>query len=911
METRPGLMEAFRRKALLPILLLLGMLPSLKAQPVYPYGYPAQDGSAELLEDLRRLRVFGSALYLAAHPDDENTRMIAWLDGERKLRTHYLSLTRGDGGQNLIGPEIRDLLGVLRTQELCMARGVDGGEQWFSRANDFGYSKHPEETLAIWEEDAVLADAVWTIRRTRPDIIVNRFDHRSPGRTHGHHTASAMLALEAFALAGNPEAFPEQLAHVQPWQPSRIFFNTSWWFYGSREAFEAADKSNMVSVDVGAYNAARGLSYTEIAARSRSKHRCQGFGSTGTRGEEIEYLEFLDGTPLPAGADGPLDGLTLDWSRIRGGASVGDALARAEAAFDPDHPEKAVPALLEALDGMNRLIGEGGPSTAAPPSGPSPGTPAVDLDPAQDPRIRAYRDDCADLIRRCLGLWVEAVAERPLGVPGDSLRLDLELVQRRPMPEANQGVELKGLQVLNPDGKTLRQAAPSDGALPKTLRPQEDLEHALSLRLPETASYSSPYWLLEEGSLGTFRVDDQQLRGMPESPPALRVRVDLGLGGHHMALELPVVYKYNDRVQGEVYRPFVLVPPASMQLDRSVQLVVGDDPLRIPVRVRAHRDGTSGRLVGRLPEGAPFRLEGEEAFALDSRNAETVLHLTVVPKAGAGSGTVDLELFLEVDGQRYPYAMHTVTYEHIPEQTVLEPARMRLTRLDLNVEAQQIGYIMGAGDAVPEALEAIGCSVQLLDDAFLDAADLPQRLAAFDAVVAGVRAYNTRKRLPFAQQALMEYVAGGGTYVVQYNTNRGLETEDLAPYPLQLSRDRVTVEEAPVQMLAPEHPALSEPNRISAEDFEGWVQERGLYFPDQWDEAFTPLLRSSDPAFGEADAQGQSRFSAEPLDGGLLVARYGEGWYVYTGYSFFRELPAGVPGAFRLFANLISLGAAD
>jgi LmbE family N-acetylglucosaminyl deacetylase len=889
-------------------LLALLSFAALSAQPVYPYAYPKQDGAAELLEDLRRLRVFGTALYVAAHPDDENTRLIAWLDGARKVRTHYLSLTRGDGGQNLIGPEIRDLLGVLRTQELCMARGVDGGEQWFSRANDFGYSKHPEETMGIWDKESVLADVVWAIRRTRPDIIVNRFDHRSPGRTHGHHTASAMLALEAFELAGDPEAFPEQLAYVRPWQASRIFFNTSWWFYGSREAFAEADKSNMVAVDVGAYNSARGLSYTEIAARSRSQHKCQGFGSTGTRGEQMEYLEFLDGSPLPEEAGDPFADLPLDWSRIRGGSSVADALARAEAAFDPDQPERAVPALLEALAGMNRLLGEGPASAKQDGAAVSKAHALPVLKPNQDPRIRGHRDDCADLIRRCLGLWVEAVAERPMAVPGDALQVQLEVVQRRPLPKPVQGISLESLQILDARGQALALEGKSQLQLGLMTMPQKRIERNMAMTLPVDAAYSSPYWLLEEGSLGTFRVDRQDLRGLPETPPALRLRLDMELRGEALSVEVPVIYKQNDRVQGEVYQPFVLVPPASLQLDRSVQLLLGEASVALPVRVRAHRDGVQGRLFGRLPDGAPLRLEGDAAFSLESMDDETVLSLRVTPEEASGSGTFDLELFLELDGKVYPFALSTVAYDHIPEQTVLYPAQVRLARLDLEVSAKQIGYIMGAGDAVPEALEAIGCTVQILDDAFLNAPDLLQRLKRFDAVVAGVRAYNTRDRLPHAQQALMDYVAQGGTYLVQYNTNRGLENTELAPYPLRLSRDRVTVEEAPVEMLAPDHPALRRPNRIAEADFDGWVQERGLYFPDEWDEAYTPLLRSSDPAFGEADAQGSSRFSTEPLDGGLLVAQHGEGWYVYTGYSFFRELPAGVPGAFRLFANLISLG---
>jgi LmbE family N-acetylglucosaminyl deacetylase len=848
------------------ILLTAGLLAAaaaLSAQPVYPYGHPTQDGSAQLREDLRALRVLGSVLYVAAHPDDENTRLIAWLAGEKRVRTTYLSLTRGDGGQNLIGPEIRDLLGVLRTQELLMARGVDGGEQLFSRANDFGYSKHPDETFAIWDRDAVLADAVWAIRRTRPDVIINRFDHRSPGRTHGHHTASAILALEAYALAGDPQAYPEQLAFVDPWRPQRIFFNTSWWFYGSREAFEEADKGSMVSVDAGAYHEARGLSYTEIAARSRSQHKCQGFGSTGTRGEEREYLEFLEGVPLPEGAEDPFAGLSLGWDRLRGGASVDEALARAEAAFDPDRPEACVPALLDAVEAMRRFAG----------------------DPRVDHRIAKGED----LARRCLGLWFEARAERPLAVPGDSLAVEVELTLRRPA-----GLEVEALWLDGPGGVRLAGGGPSaEGPL------AEGVPRTLTLRtlLPADLAWSTAYWLQQPGDLGTFRVDEPRLRGLPVSPAPLRAGLTLGLGERRWTLRAPVVHTRNDRVAGEVYRPFELVPPATMQLDRSVHLFADEAPRAVNVRVRAHRPNVSGRVLVELPGDAPWTVSGEARFALEAIDDEAVVTLFLQPRPGTGSATAEAAFRLAIDGrdEALPFALASVAYDHIPEQTVLMPATARLARLDLRVRAKRIGYVTGAGDDVPAALEAIGCTVTELDDAFLDAPDLAARLDAFDAVVVGVRAFNTRERLAHAHPAILDWVAGGGTCVVQYNTNRGLVTEELGPYPLTLSRDRVTVEEAPVTLLEPEHPALTTPNRITVADFNGWVQERGLYFPDAWDSAYSAPLASADPG-------------SDPLPGGLLVARHGEGWYVYTGYSFFRELPAGVPGAFRLFANLISLG---
>ncbi len=852
----------------------------IQAQPVYPYNHPQQAGAADLREQLERLRVLGSALFVAAHPDDENTRLIAWLAGERKVTTTYLSLTRGDGGQNLIGPEMSELLGVLRTQELLRARGVDRGEQMFTRANDFGYSKHPDETLAIWDRDEVLGDLVWSIRKTRPDIIVNRFNHRTPGTTHGHHTASAVLALEAFTLAADPKAYPEQLTEVEPWQASRIFFNTSWWFYGSQEAFQKADKSGLIAVDPGTYNPLRGLSYTEVAARSRSMHRCQGFGSTGSRGSDLDYLEFLDGVPMPmpmpvpgqvlgaasAGGDlpasqtvpqgDPFAGLDISWLRLNGGSAVNEALRRASEAFRPEKPEAAVPALLEAWKLMQPL--------------------------ESDPRVAKKRSETAELIRQCLGLWAEAVANEPLASPGDSVRIQLEVVQR-----SAAAFSLESIQLMDASARALEQVE----KLPQPLAANVGWKTSMVLKLPDDLAFSTAYWLQEPGTLGLFQVTDQTLRGQSESPRPLTVTAVIKVAGTLLPLRFPVVYKENDPERGEVYQAFELVPPAVIAAERPVFLFSGNGPESVRVSVRANRDQVGGRVIVRWPEG--WSASGDPSFQLAKKGQEKVLEFQVVPPPG--NQTADLFLALEIDGKRYPFSQETVAYEHIPTQTLLRPAMTRLAKLDLAIESRNIGYIMGAGDEIPAALRDIGCTVTLLEDADLRPEGLAERLGRFDAVVAGVRAYNTRDALLGAQEGLMQFVENGGTYLVQYNINRGLVSENLGPYPIALGRGRVTEEEAAVQLLAADHPALSSPNSLSSSDFQGWVQERGLYFAETWDASYTPLLAAQD---GGEDL----------LSGGLLVAPYGKGWYVYTGYSFFRQLPNGVPGAFRLFANLLSLG---
>ncbi len=810
---------------------------------------PSAWSAVDIHQAIEELNFLGSALYVAAHPDDENTQLIAYLANEVNARTAYLSLTRGDGGQNLIGPEIRELLGVIRTEELLAARRIDGGNQFFTRANDFGYSKHPDETLAIWDKKEVLADVVWAIRKWRPDVIVNRFDHESAGETHGHHTSSALLSYEAFDLAGDPSVYPEQLDWVEPWQPKRLFHNTSWWRYGSREAFEEVDKSDMIWVDVGVYYPDRGLSNSEISARSRSMHKSQGFGVGLSRGTEKEYLQLLKG-------DMPVDndlfaGINTTWSRVEGGKPIGDLLARVEENFDYSNPSASLPDLLRAREMISAL---------------------------PDSFWKQVKGNAIEeVIQACLGLYLEGVAGDYAQAPGDSIEINLELVNRSPVEVRVKSIEFLPLSF--------------DTTLSATLTNNEPLEFSKTLLLPENLDYTSPYWLRHEASLGMYAVKDQSLRGLPETPPALHLRFDLEIQGHDISITRPVAYKRTDRVKGEVYRPLEITPPVFVNLPDKIHIFANGAAREIQVEVQAGRDSISGTVSLEHPPG--WELEpASRDFTLEQKGASVLLTFTLLPPDVQDEG--DIRARVKLDGKDYHHELQLIDYDHIPVQTVFTESRARVVKISLEKAGEQVGYIMGAGDALPESLEQIGYHVTLLGQEDVQA----DQLKRYDAVILGIRAYNTQGWLRFRQEELMEYVKGGGNLIVQYNTNRGLvlPEEDLAPYQLKLSRDRVTVEEAPVTFLEPDHPLLNFPNRITAADFDGWVQERGLYFPDEWDEEhFTALLSSHDP--GE-----------DPMEGSLLVAPYGQGNYIYTGLSFFRELPAGVPGAFRLLANIISAG---
>lgn len=810
---------------------------------------PSRYTSADIREGIKQLNVLGSVLYVAAHPDDENTRLISWLVNEKHYRTTYISLTRGDGGQNLIGPELAELLGLIRTQELLAARRIDGGRQMFSRANDFGFSKHPDETLRMWNKDEVLADLVWTIRLLRPDVIINRFDHRSPGRTHGHHTASAMLAVEAFDLAGNPNAYPEQLKYVEIWQPKRLFFNTSWWFYGSQEAFDKADKTNLIQLDIGAYYPSRGKSNNEIAAESRSQHQCQGMGSDWARGSQAEYLEWLKGDPLAGNSD-LFAGVSTDWSRIAGGSDIGKLVQQALSNFDYDNPAASVPALMDIREKILAL-----------PEGFWKKTKLEEVE---------------NLIQACMGLYLEAVALQSYAAPGQAVWMKWEAINRS-------GVEarLEKIEFL-PTGK--------DTTLAIALANNQNLSQKTEVALPTNLPYSTPYWLSQPWETGMYTVPDQSLRGLPETPRQVKARFHLTVLGKPLVVTKDIAYKSTDPVKGERYQPFEILPIAFVSIQNPAYVFASSQSKQVVVTVTAGKDQLEGKVRLDLPRG--WRCDPpEHPVSIAQKEGTAAFTFNLSPPAEAGAGTFRAVVIAE--GQAHQNSLIRIQYDHIPVQTVLREAASQAVRVNLEKAGEKVAYIMGAGDEIPGSLEQIGYQVDLIKPESVQAG----QLAGYDAVILGIRIYNTLPKPEFMQKELLRYVENGGTLIVQYNTtwDFNLPAELVGPYPLKISRDRVTVEDAEVRFLQPDHELLHFPNQITAADFEGWVQERGLYFPDTWDEKYQALLSCNDP--GE-----------KPRDGGLLVCAYGKGHYIYTGYSWFRQLPAGVPGAYRLFANMISIG---
>lgn len=807
---------------------------------------PKKPTSSEIYESIEKLNFLGSVLYVAAHPDDENTRLISYMSNGIKARTAYLSLTRGDGGQNLVGSELRELLGVIRTQELLAARRIDGGEQRFTRANDFGYSKHPDETLAIWNKNEVLSDVVWAIRTFQPDVIINRFDHRSPGSTHGHHTSSAMLSVEAFDLAGKKTAYHDQLKYTSIWQPQRLFFNTSWWFYGSQEKFDKADKTKLFSLEVGTYYPSLGLSNSEIAALSRSSHKSQGFGNTGSRGTETEYLELLNGD-MPKDKSNIFDGIDTSWNRVIGGKPIGELLKTVQDNYDFKKPSASIPKLMEAHKLIQNL---------------------------EDQHWKTVKlEDIKNVIAACAGLYLEAAADANTATPNSKVKLKLEAINRSPQSILLNSVSLS-------DGTSIQKNI--------ELKQNDDQNFESEYAVSSNVNYSTPYWLNEKGTLGMYKVDDQKLIGLPETPHKTSATFNLTINNETIAITKPIVYKTNDPVKGEVYKPFEIVPEVSAKVAERVIIFETDKQKEIPVIVKAGRDKLEGFVQMAYPKNWSVYPK-KQKIEIANKGEEQVVVFTVIPPKEQSEGLITP--MVHIGDDIYTKELVEIDYDHIPLQTVLLPSESKVVRLDIKKKGENIGYIEGAGDVVPESLRQIGYNVAILKPEDIT----PENLSRFDAVVVGIRAYNTVDALKFKQKQLLDYVEGGGNLIVQYNTSRGLIMDELSPYKLELSRDRVTDENAEVRILDPDHELMNYPNKITQKDFEGWTQERGLYFPDKWSREFTPILSMHDK-------------DESPKKGSLLVAKYGKGNYIYTGLSFFREFPEGVSGAYRLFANMLSIG---
>jgi LmbE family N-acetylglucosaminyl deacetylase len=800
-----------------------------------------QPGAAQIKQKLKKLNVLGSVLYVAAHPDDENTRIISLMANDKLMETAYLSMTRGDGGQNLIGPEIRDLLGLIRTQELLAARKIDGGTQFFTRAIDFGFSKSPDEAFKIWNKDEILGDVVKVFRMYQPDVVITRFppDARAG---HGHHTGSAILAQEAFEKSARGDQFAGQVKEFGMWQATRLYTNTGrWWNTSINE-----QTPDIITLDVGAYNPVLGKSMTEIAALSSSQHKSQGWGRPGERGYAPEFLEYVKGEKAEKDL---FEGINVTWSRVKGGTRIQPLVTKAIQNFDEEDPAALVPLLFQIRKEISSI--ENGVW-----------------------KTRKLKE-VEQLIQDCLGLYVEVKAASFWVSPGETVEISAEVVNR-----SDVSVSLT---------KISSQDLAYDSVF--TLALQNNVSNTLKTKrtLNASKSYSDPYWLHLPHEQGIFNVKDKSLIGKPENDPAVLFQFNIRVGAESLVVKRPLVYKWTDPVKGELQRPVEIVPSISVDLSESVLIFNDEQPRDLNVSIRSLSEkGVKGSLALELPadwQSDPADIE----FELKGREEEKLVTFKIHP--GKTEITSSIAAVVKADGKTYDRAVRTISYDHFPTQTYLPKAEAKVARINLKKEGQLIGYIPGAGDDIPTALRTMGYEVWEMKPNEVT----NDNLKRVDAVVLGIRALNVHDRIRYIMPVLLEYVRLGGALVVQYNTNGRMEAEGYAPFPIKLSRERVTDELSEVRILKPDHPLMNFPNKISAKDFDGWIQERGLYFPNEWDANYEALLSMND--------EGEN-----PKDGGLLIAKYGEGHYIYTGLSFFRQLPEGVAGAYKLFANIVSAG---
>ena len=850
---------------------------------------PAGTGGIEAVDRaLAKLQRNCRLLLVGAHPDDEDTTLLTYVARGLGCESAYLSLTRGDGGQNLIGPELGEALGVLRSEELLAARRIDGARQYFTRAFDYGYSKTLDEALAFWPHEVLLEDGVRVARRFMPHVVVSVFPPTSRAG-HGQHQAAGLIAGELFAAAGDPEAVGSLGAEgLAPWTP-RLFYREAWW-----DPEEAT-----LELEAGILDPLAGRSYFQLAMESRSQHRCQSFGTIQQAGPRP--IRLILETSSEGGHGGELFG--GHDTRLR---SIAELLPEPELVeiLPPLTDVERIAAVARAGLAPERLAGSAvhlrdiiralrrARSVVA-----GRRTPAA----RQVDDLLAEKEAIAvEALFAATGIVVDAITDRSAVVAGEGLEVEVVIwnAGRRPLDLGSSEIGIESSEGWTDRVAVAFEEAPEDGLL----APGAIVRQKVVIEIAEVTEPTVPYFLEHArlGPLYDWREVDPDLRGQPFAPDALSVRFALtlpaGPQGETVQVEMSrvVVERHRDLALGEVRTPLRVVPRVEVEVDPGTivrsRSKTGDQPLHVRLTLNG-ADPAEGVVELDLP--SDWSAGPATTFLLTPKRREERLTLAVPSPPDLGLGRYEIGVRAITEGGSYELSVPLVDYEHIRPRPLRRPAVAEMVSLDLAFPAlERVGYVRGAGDLVPEALATVGVPIELLTPASLS----ETALADFDVVIVGPRAYESTPELSASNRVFLDYVEAGGTLIVQFQ-RWGYFEQGLPPYPMELTRrerTRTSDETAPVAILAPEHPALTTPNPIGATDWEGWVQERSTYNPVSWDEAYTALITMTDP--GE-----------EPAAGSLLVAGYGEGTYVYTGVAFFRQLPAGVPGAYRLFANLLGL----
>lgn len=805
---------------------------------IYSQPFPNLN-SSEIKLGLMKLNVLGTVLYVGAHPDDENTAVISYLAKGELLRTAYLSVTRGDGGQNLIGPEQSEQLGVIRTQELLEARKIDGGKQFFTRALDFGYSKSPAETFKIWNKNTILSDVVWIVRKFKPDVIIARFPETGEGG-HGHHTASAILASEAFDLANDPSAFPEQLKYVTIWQPKRIFWN-AWIKTLENKKINTAE---LPTINVGEYNPLLGKSYTEISALSRSMHKSQGFGASATRNNLLNHFVLLKGDSVKKDL---FEGIDFTWNRVEGGEEIQKLIDKTILEFDDENPSASISDLAAIYTKIKNL---------------------------EDEYWKEVKlAEVKELIRSCAGIWIEGIGTDEYAALGDQIKVQTSIVNR-----SSENFILKSISVNN-ETKKIENGSLKNG---------EMFTSDFVIHIPDDSKISNPYWLINEHSTGSFAVDDQTMIGLPESTAPFNCNFTVEIYGEEIEFSVPLYKRITDPIDGELYSQVKITPPAVINIEKELYFFNGTSSKEIKVTVQTFKDNLSGKIFFNINNGWKIEPAAIDFYDMN-KNQKKDFFIKITPNQSAFQSEITAKVSIE--GREYTKQIIRKQYKHIMPQTIFQDSKALLQSYDLTkTKLKKIGYISGSGDLIPNFLSDLGFDVVIFDDKQFNQNQLNQ----YDAIITGIRAYNTRDELAAFQKELFKYVENGGTLISQYNTTAQLI---LSPgiFPLKISHDRVTDENSAVKIINKDHKIFNYPYKITEDDFKGWIQERGLYFPAEWDEKYETLLSMND------DGENEKLSS-------ILYAKYGKGTFVYTGLSFFREIPAGVEGAIKLFINILHAG---
>ncbi|MEI8111280.1 MAG: PIG-L family deacetylase [Chitinophagia bacterium] len=797
--------------------------------------------SADIFQQMKKLNVLGSVLYIAAHPDDENNTFLPYLAKEKLYRTAYLSLTRGDGGQNLIGPEQGIELGLIRTQELLAARRQDGAEQYFSRAYEFGYSKSQTEALRIWDKEKILSDAVWIIRQYQPDIIINRFppDARAG---HGHHAASAVIGAEAFVAAADPKRFPEQFAYgVKPWQAKRIVWNS--YNFGGNMNTTSADQ---FSFDISGFNPMLGKSYGEIGAEARSMHKSQGEGRPRRRGTSLEFFSPVAGDPPKTDL---MDGVDITWSRIPGGTAIQEQVNQLIRQFNFEQPEASVPALVKLYTAMQSL-------------------------PESNWKNKKMQE-VQQLVEACSAIFAEVTTQQEYAVQGESVTASFFFNKRKQVQATLKYIQLPTM----------------DSSFSLALPYNQNIQFVKTISVPANQKISQPYWLEYPKLEGSFDVRDQRMIGKAENDPAFPAKWVINIEGVDFTFQRAIQYKYVDPVKGELYQPLVVLPAAEVNFTKENLVSINGKKITAGVQLLQRGKNKLNPTI-QFSGLKQFSLNGSTSLSGWDENAR--INASLNSPNPATNKTVEISLHPSTP-EVYAGSTRIIAYDHIPTITYFAPAKTNLISLQVKTTGKKIGYIPGAGDKIPAALEQLGYEVVVLSEAEIQMPNLSQ----YDAIITGIRAYNIYEYLTNKNDILNRYIEAGGHLIIQYMKSNlvGLKRITAGPYPFQVnSGSRVTEENAAVTFLQPNHPLLNYPNVITQSDFEGWVQERSTYHAEQVDAHFVSILQMADT--GEKPAA---------AGGSLITAPYGKGNITYVSLVLFRQLPAGNPGAYRILANLLAL----